>query len=678
MRKKKHLIVLLLFIICTTLVSQPAYFMYETIEAGDVSDKNIYSPKSLTYNDEEATELLIQKSLSEVENSYNENPEIYQEALKKLTTFLQIVKDQKELIRDKQSEEQAKKKTFDESAYLASLHDIKNPFTFDDGQMRKFFLLTNEDLLSIENMNVKMNELFKSMITEENLLKKQDEFKDFSMKLPFSDKKLLTLIVEEFSKEMKPNLVLNELETQKRKKEALEDVKEVMVEIKKNQRIIQKGEVVTEDQIDKLQRLGLLKSEIDYQMILKQAPFFLLIFLFLHLYVMKFYPHKFDRLKPYIFLLGTFLVVRLASDLIHETQFFLAPFLTATILFVVFWGRKFVVFSSIVLALLLYSGDGVLFVLTAVTGVILAIFFDRRGKRMSIITNGVVLGVLLAIAQTTFLYTTETLTIEQVATSFLSLIVSAATAAIVTSGLLIPLAERYLGQVTSASLYELNNPDHELIKRLIREAPGTYHHSLMVGNLAEQAADNIGADGLLLKVGALFHDVGKLVHPEHFIENSRGHANPHDFLDPHDSAQIILQHPLDSAKLCKEYKVPQPIIDLIISHHGDAILYQFYNKAVQNDPHASIEEFQYKTPTPRSKEEGILLLADGVEAYSRVLFEKGVTEEEFSSEIRKHVFSRIGEGQLKHCRLTFEDFEVIVDTFTDYLLTSNHKRISYK
>jgi putative nucleotidyltransferase with HDIG domain len=237
-----------------------------------------------------------------------------------------------------------------------------------------------------------------------------------------------------------------------------------------------------------------------------------------------------------------------------------------------------------------------------------------------------------------------------------------------------------LGMTTPLQLMEISRPDHPLLQLILRNSPGTYQHSLQVANLAEQAAERIGADPLLTRVGALYHDIGKALEPVFFIENQApGVTNPHDDVDPQTSAQMILRHVPNGLELARRYKLPTRIQDFISEHHGTMITHYQYARAVDaadgDKEDVDMEKFRYPGPRPRSRETAILMLADGSEATVRA--EHPRDEQELRAIIRSVVDNRIQIGQLDETDLTLRDLDAIVDSFTTTLRGIYHPRIPY-
>lgn len=251
--------------------------------------------------------------------------------------------------------------------------------------------------------------------------------------------------------------------------------------------------------------------------------------------------------------------------------------------------------------------------------------------------------------------------------------------AAVLASFFLPVLETATGTITDIRLLELSNPNLPLLRRLATEAPGTFQHSLAMANLAEAAAEAIGANPLLARVCCYYHDIGKLVRPEYFIENQRGGPNPHDHLSPWMSALIVGKHVRDGLKLAREYKLPEPIREAIATHHGTKLMHYFYNRAKQQETpdkgEVNEEDFRYPGPKPKSKEMGIILLADAVEAAARTLTE--ITPGRVQNMIDQVIKRVLEDGQLDECELTLKDLEKISAAFSWVITSAGHRRIDY-
>jgi putative nucleotidyltransferase with HDIG domain len=257
---------------------------------------------------------------------------------------------------------------------------------------------------------------------------------------------------------------------------------------------------------------------------------------------------------------------------------------------------------------------------------------------------------------------------------FVTAITSGILSAVLTIGLL-PFFEATFGILSTIKLIELSNPNHPLLRKILTEAPGTYHHSLMVANLAESACEAIGANGLLARVGSYYHDIGKTRRPNFFIENQMNRENPHDRLAPEKSAEIIISHVLDGIHILGEYRIPKEIIDIAQQHHGTTVLKYFYHRAMQEGKNMKEEEFRYPGPKAQTKESAVVGMADSVEAAVRSL--KSPTPEQIENLVKKIIDDRLQDGQLNECELTLKEVETIYQTLCESVKGIFHSRIEY-
>ncbi|PGK51108.1 hypothetical protein CN918_25300 [Priestia megaterium] len=680
MFKKMNLFILIIFVLLSVFITQPSNYMLDTFKEGQVSDKTVYAPRYVKYKDTILYKQLRDEAVAKVSKKYELNDGIYEKVDDNVKKFIDSMKEQNKYIHS----ELAKKKTstiknplFNEEEFINNeLNKVDNPFKFTTKQLKLFYGLSEAQLDVMSTVyRDELKTVYANQIGENDVEPAQQ---NFARRIKLSKTLLLgtpstviDLLTETLKQRIVTNLIYNKEATDEAIQEAIDSVDTYTREIQKGETVVRDGDIITPSHIEKLSNLGLIKTEVNYKDMFNVLPYNLCLFIILHLYLFKFHFYRFQKLKQYVFLLSSIVFSMLLTNVIKDSSFFLIPVLTVLMLFVVFWGRKMTLFISLILGMLINVGDYEYLLLVIFSGVFLSILFKERGNRIDLIVTGIILGGVLAAIY--FIYSTvidSNFSVEKI----FFIIASAFVSSLLTMGF-IPLFESVLGLVTSLKLHELYNPNHPLLKRLIREAPGTYHHSLMVGNLAETAADEIGADGLLLRVGAFFHDTGKLRNPEFFIENTTPNRNPHDNIDPLESAKIIKRHPIDSVEMCKKYNVPEPILKLIISHHGDSLVKYFYNRAKEENSNVSEEDYRYSTPTPKTREEGILLLADTIEAYSRTIISK--PKAEFEMLIKNMIYSKIQDGTLRNCDLSLKDIDVIVYTFTNYLLNSNHERISY-
>jgi cyclic-di-AMP phosphodiesterase PgpH len=253
-------------------------------------------------------------------------------------------------------------------------------------------------------------------------------------------------------------------------------------------------------------------------------------------------------------------------------------------------------------------------------------------------------------------------------------LVSGISSSVLTIGLL-PFLEASFGILSTMRLIELSNPNHPLLRKILTETPGTYHHSVMVANLADAACEAIGANGLLARVGCYYHDIGKTKRPQFFIENQMNIENPHDRLPAQTSANIIVAHATDGAEMLKKHRMPKEIVDIAEQHHGTTLLKFFYHKATTNGKEAKEEDYRYPGPRAQTKEAAIVGIADSVEAAVRSMTQPSA--EQIESVIGNIISDRLQDGQLNECDLTLKELDIVANSFIETLKGIFHSRIEY-
>ncbi len=334
---------------------------------------------------------------------------------------------------------------------------------------------------------------------------------------------------------------------------------------------------------------------------------------------------------------------------------------------------------SLVNAVIIASAAGANFYLAILffaSGLLSALLVWNARRRMTIIRAGFIIGILQAL----FLFLLDRFWMAPVPLylkSYLVIMLNGIVSAVIVIGVL-PLFEFLFKTVTNISLLELADFHHPLLEKMVLEAPGTYHHSLVVGNLSESACQAVGANALLARIGAYYHDIGKLQKPGYFSENQDIKVSKHDALAPTMSKLIIMKHVKEGVELAKKYKLSPPLIDFISQHHGDSLVYYFYRRALENleeDEEIKEEGFRYPGPKPASKETAVVLLADSVEAAMRALKDPGPAKIEET--VHKIINNKFIDGQLDECDLTLKDLEKISAIFIRILSGIYHSRVTY-
>ena len=311
-----------------------------------------------------------------------------------------------------------------------------------------------------------------------------------------------------------------------------------------------------------------------------------------------------------------------------------------------------------------------------VSGTVAALMLDKKAGRLQLILTGLVCSavnfvLILAVGLMTSNHLSGALT------NALWSMGAAMISALLAIGIL-PVLESVFNLATPMKLMELSNPNQPLLRRLLLEAPGTYHHSIIVANLAEAAAEAIGANPLLARVGGYYHDIGKLKRPSYFKENQMGEKNAHDDTDPYVSAAIVTAHTMDGVSMGKSYRLPPEVLEIVGSHHGDTPVMYFYHKAVQlagDGETVDMDTFRYNGHPPKSAEAAVVLLCDTIEAAVRTL--QNPTPEAMEEFIVKLVRGKLEDGQLSDCPLTLRDIDKVCAAVTTVLSGVFHERIEY-
>ncbi len=475
---------------------------------------------------------------------------------------------------------------------------------------------------------------------------------------------------------LKANLLYDPEKTLMEKNKAAEAVEKVIY--KKGQYIVQAGQPVTESQIAMLSELGLLKDyKLDIPLIIGAA---LAVLLSIGIGIVYLVFFEKDLLyKPRLVLMMCVILI-LVAGLTYAAGLFnpyLIPSSMAGVLLAVLINTRIGTVINIVMALLAGLLTGLHIgpvAMTMVGGAIGISMLKKIQQRNSLIWAGIGIAGGNFLAITAFELLTQSGWLGPLSSSVWGILAGVITG-ILTIGTL-PIWENVFDVVTPIKLVELANPNNELLKRLLMEAPGTYHHSIIVANLAESAADAIGANGLLARVGAYYHDIGKLERPYFFKENQISVGNPHDELDPELSTNIIISHVTDGLKLAKKYKVPDIIQKFITEHHGTTPVVYFFHKAKnKNGIMARLEDFRYPGPSPQSKETAIVMLADTAEAAVRAMPEH--TPEKVEALIRKLFREKLEDGQFDNCDLTLREMNTIAAAFTAVFSGIFHERVKY-
>ncbi len=477
---------------------------------------------------------------------------------------------------------------------------------------------------------------------------------------------------------IQPNFFLDEEGTRRQRLAAMEEV--APATIVKGEVIVRKGARVTPDDLVRLRDAGVLRPRSNWG---AAAGAFMLAALsvgLVALFLYLFRPRIYADVRR-IVLLG---VVGLGAVLLTRALWPVSPFLApvpgAMMLLAILLDPMTALGTGVTMALVaaLVTGQDLSTALVALAGGLAGVYsVSRASGRGDIVRAGFVVALVNATAILALHLTAGPI----VATGAVARDVLAGMAnGVLLAGVLtigsLPYFENVFGILTSLKLLELANPNHPLLRRLLLEAPGTYHHSLLVANLAEAGAEAVGANPLLCRVGAYYHDIGKIKRPYFFVENQFGGRNPHDKLSPHLSALIVIAHVKDGIELARQYRLPEEIVRFIPEHHGTTLLAYFYQRALAAGEDELVEEsFRHIGPIPQSKETAIVMLADAAEAVVRSL--PRPTPGRVQAAVRRVIRERLNDGQLNQSDLTLKDLDAVAEAFVRVLGGVHHGRIEY-
>jgi len=477
---------------------------------------------------------------------------------------------------------------------------------------------------------------------------------------------------------LQPNLSFDPTGTAAAQQAARNNVAAVQVQVTAGEVVVRDGQVVTEQDLEKLRALGLVNPGIDWKSAIGLVIWALLIAGVLALFVERYAQESWSDDRK-LMVVGLSLVVITAAGraLIpgHTVAVYFLPCAAVAMTLTILVGGRTALATQIAGALHVGIMSGqvelVAYVLVPALLGMAAVRRATTAREFVAAALYVALGDLGVIG--TFLLvgrSADTLGAVQLAAAAL---VSGVASGVLAFGAIVMLG--HLFRITTVfELRELADPNHPLLRQLLLRTPGTYHHSLLVANLAERAAEVIGADPLVARVGAYYHDIGKMRNPLAFIENQTG-TNPHDELDPAVSASIVSAHVRDGLALADRYRLPPQIREIIPGHHGTSLIRYFHAIAQQRGTVVDESAFRHPGPKPRSKEAGVVMLADGTEAAVRSLEEK--TPERIAEMVERIVTEKVADGQLDHCDLTLRDVQRVKEAFRELLAGVYHERIPY-
>lgn len=653
------------------------------IERFNSAKETIRSP--ITIENEQETERKTRETVQSVEDRFNISTEITEERV----AYVEEIFDAITKLDDEETKSVVDVMTSQEK--VQRLKQLLSPEITEGIHNGVLFELAEaQPLVRAEGKKLFIDSLKKVLENGVRVENIQSAISEMEQNIKYSD--LQNSFKEPLLKLSKFAIVENSFfdveKTMDARKDAASSVEPVV--IRAGEIIAREGQMITDEVYQDLKLAGLLDKERNIYPVIGLVLLLFLISVVIAYEMIKFSRiNKLDKGKIASILLISFIVVALMKIVSLFTAsvsqlFLIVPVATGALLVKQLLNERFAIVLSILYAILgsiifneqipgsLNAEAGIYFFFSQMAGII---FLMNIKDRLAILKAGIGVTVVNMITALLFLF----LSFEKYSISDFLIqsgfgAASAFLSAVLTIGLL-PFFETGLGILSDIKLLSLASPNQPLLRKILTESPGTYHHSVMVANLSETACEVIGANGLLARVGAYYHDIGKTVRPHYFIENQLAITNPHDIIDPRQSAEIIISHPYDGAAMLKKHKLPKEIINIAMQHHGTTLLKYFYYKEKESNRHVKEEMYRYPGPKPQTKEAAIICICDSVEAAVRSL--KEPTEEKIEEIVSSIVNDRLMDGQLNECPLTLKELAKVHQTICETLKGIFHSRIQY-
>lgn len=670
-RKELHRIVLfiLAFVVTIVCIGTGSIQQRETVQVGSVATKRYVAPEDTV--DEAATEKLREAAANSVGPIYKTDTTV----MDKNVTMVEGVFQELDTVLAGLPE--------GESFYNAVQEiSLELPVVLSNRQLMAYENLTADQRKAFVNDCVSvLKQIYDKGVTADGLTEAKASGLTYLQELAWSsDLKTMAGVI--LSAAVEPNLIVDEAAVEAAKEEKRAEVDEVL--IRKNQKIVDEGEIITQEIYDKLVALNLVsETGLEGSLMPMLGSLVITGMLFAALYLFFRWGKGNILLKPNeIRMLFTIymMMVLLIRILANLTVFTIVPVGLFAMLVSLLVGRRMALWLNALFCIIgcfIFNGDVQFLMYALISGTFAALIIQKTDKRSHLIPAA--LGMAAVDFVTTISlgfffgegYSTELLFQSGIGavTGLLSMIVAVGS---------LPFWENMFEANTPLRLMELTNPNNELLRKLMIEAPGTYHHSLIVANLAETAVYDIGGNTALARAGAYYHDVGKLRYPQFFAENQSGH-NPHDELPPEKSAKIITGHTKGGLELAERYKLPPVVRDMIVEHHGNSLVKFFYFKALKLYGAENVNEadYRYQGRIPSSRESAVVMLADTVEAAVRSMLGHGKTMEEAEAAVKNLMKDKLDDGQLNNSGLTLNELETIRLAFLKVFHGMYHERVSY-
>ncbi|MGG7200014.1 HD family phosphohydrolase [Clostridium butyricum] len=646
-----------------------------SLEVGDIPRSDIKAPRDTI--DERATKEAEDKALEKVDKQYTQKAEVKKQAEDNVILLFEKLNT----IINNQSAQTATSTSVESN--VSELKKIEG-IALSEDEYKELLNIPKEQLSSLQKdiLNI-IDKTYEKNINEkddESLNIARDSAVSLVEKLNLADK--LKYVLEELVKgQINPNCFYDEEKTQELIDETRKSVAKVV--IKQNQIIVKEGVPVTQNELDILSDLGMLddgKNTSIYLYVYIVLAMFVGIIMFLQYnYIDRNYSEIFKNTKKITLISVINLMTLVFARTIGLVSPYLIPFACAPILLTLLINYKISIVISIlnVIVISIATGfDAQVMMLGVISSILGATLLKKMQQRNELLYSTLylsIVGVIITVSTGILISSNLREVLIKSAITFIGGVLSG----IFALGIL-PFLEGTFNEVTTLKLLELSNPNHPLLKKLLMEAPGTYHHSMLVANLAEMASEEVGANSVIVRIGSYYHDVGKTERPYFFGENQMGGENPHNHMTPNLSAKIIISHVKDGIELARKYNLPKVIQDIIGEHHGTTLVKYFYytmKNNSENPEEVKEEDYRYPGPIPNSKEAGIIMLADSVEAAVRSI--KEPSEDKIKEMINNIISDKLSFGQLNDCNLTIKDIEKIKKCFLTALNGIYHHRIEY-
>ena len=619
---------------------------FETYQEEDIAIYDIIAPTSIQFENKQKSEELMNEIGMTTDKVFTEDKKTGKDIEEKVALYLTSV-------------DEARKTNLKTAMIDIGLKPQYQEEIF--GLSDKKF---NESALLI---NSTVEEMLKNGIKEGANYKERVGKRYFNSSNELEKNIVLTII--------KPNYFFDEEATKRKIKSRLKNLDRIVEEINSGDIVVKKGKNITKLDIEKLKALGIYES---FSMKIAMATFLYLIIVsvIFGMVSKRYIKEEIIDNKLYYSTLIILIIMSIISLVLKNQLIFFYPFGAMILILGVLKNEKYatVMGSIFLLMVFAYNGYNEILLVANIVEMFVAIYYIKKIKnRTDIINAGIAMGVLKMLAVFSLGLIIKKDFVESVLTIG-EVFISGILSGMLTIAIL-PYLENTFNILTEIKLIELGDFSHPLLKELVLKAPGTFHHSILVASLAESGAEAIGANATFARVACYYHDIGKIKRPNFFVENQFKGMNPHEKLNPYMSSLIITSHTKDGVEMAKKHRIPKEITDIMIEHQGTTLLAYFYNQVKKENPDVNEADFRYLGRKPKTRESGVIMLADSIEAAVRSMEDKNALAVE--SMIRKIINGKIEAGQLQEAELTFKDIELIIQSFVKVIQGIYHSRIKY-